>query len=332
MAETANIAEVAQRLSKDIFRLFKWHTHPKKDDNFKCVNDEHKSDSGKSKSLHPTDVVFSYQDPYRASRVHLLTDLKSYASDSITHTMLRTALKSLAMSVQCANESEEWKSKFNVVTDEHHEVRGLLFVHNHDKGYEKNFYLELEKVNTRSLPIARGNLVHYLGPRDIQRLFTIANDLMRLKGEDELPGPDDYTFYYPDLVMKRRSLDVWDQAATIETLAGPYMIVKHREAKMTVPGFLIYYNRDGSCPEEFEYLIDSFSRFQMLESGERIRVRLVSTNADPDFNSHFESAKNRYVKSWGFLEERRKILDRIEISRVAAVADTYNPGVTGWRP
>ena len=331
MAETSNIADVALKISKDIFKYFKWHTHPKKDDNFNCLNDGHMSERGKCKSTHPTDVVFSYQDPYSTFRVHLLTDLKSYSSDSITQSKLRSALKSLAMSVECANQSGEWKSKFNVVTEEHHEVRGLLFVHNHDKGYEKNFYLELGKVKTKSLPIARSNLIHYLGPSDIQRLFTIANDLMRLKSEDELPGPENYTFYYPDLVMKRRSLDVWDQAATIETIAGPYIIIKHRKAEKTDAGFIIYYNRDGDCPEEFEYLIDSFSRFQMLESGERIRVRLVSANANSDFKSHFETAKRRYVKSWGFLEERKNILDGIEVDRVAAVSDNYDPGQSGWK-
>jgi len=235
------------------------------------------------------------------------------------------------MSVQCANESTEWKQKFNVISDERHEVRGLLFVHNHDKGYEKNFHQELAKVKSRTLPIARGQLVHYLGPSDIQRLFTITNDLMRLRSEDELPGIDDCTFYYPDLVMKKRSMDVWDQGATIESLAGPYMILKHRQAKKSDDGFVVYYNRDGGSAEEFEYLIDSFARFQMLESSERMRIQMVSNSASPDFKSHFESAKMRYVKAWGFLEERKSILDAIEIGRVAAVASNYDPGEIGWK-
>ena len=63
MGETKNIGEIADVLSRDIFRHFLWNTHPKSDDNFDCTNEKHLGEGGKPKSTHPGDVVFFYQDP-----------------------------------------------------------------------------------------------------------------------------------------------------------------------------------------------------------------------------------------------------------------------------
>ena len=329
MGETANIADIAQKLSKDIFKHFGWHIHPRKDDNFDCINDDHEGASGSATKTHPTDVVFSYDDPYLAKRVHLLTDLKSYAKSSITHHKIRTALKSLALTVDCAGQSVQWSEKFSVITSDPHEVRGLLFVHNHDNGYEKSFYDEMARVNTKTLPIEGGGVLHYLGPHDIQRLYTISNDILRLKAEQELP--DKYTFYYPDLVMRRRHGDVWEQSATFEMLAGPFMTIKHKAFENRPAGYVIYYNRPGASPEEFEYLLDCFSRFQMLESDELLRIRVVDRSADEDLKSRFDLATKKYAKAWGFDPAREKVLSRIEIERVVAVTNNYSPGDMGWR-
>ena len=326
MGETANIAEAAQRISKDIFKYFGWHMHPRRDVNFDCVNQEHQGSGGKPKSKHPTDAVFSYDDPYLGVRVHLLSDLKSYAADTITHGKIRSALKSLAMSVECANVSEDWRTKF-LVESETNEVRGLLFVHNHDKQYRKLFYDELKKVHTNTLPIAPNTCLHYLGPDDIQRLYTTANDIIRLRAENELS--ENYTFYYPDLVLYRRQGDVWGQSATIESICGPFLIIKDRNQGKS--GFVVYYNRAGATTDEFVYLLDCFSRYQMIDSDESIRIRVVSREADGDLKSRFLSATMKYAKAWGFDPKRTEILEKIEIERVTAVTDNYDPGDLGWR-
>jgi hypothetical protein len=150
-----------------------------------------------------------------------------------------------------------------------------------------------------------------------------------LKGDDELPK--DYSFYYPDLVMSRRQGDVWDQSATIESLTGPYLIIKHRSTQAYGDGYVIYYNRLGDTPEEFEYFLDSLSRYQMLESGQKIRIRVTNENAIDDLKSVFQTAKKKYVKAWGFDPVREAILDQIEIDRITSVSSTYNPGDMGWR-
>lgn len=329
MSETANIGEIAVKISKDIFKHFLWETHPKRDDNFKCVNAEHLGNGGKSKDTHPCDVVFFYEDPYLGKRIYLHTDLKSYAKDSINSTSLRSAFKSMCMTVECAKESSEWRNKYSVDASEPHEVRGMLFIHNHDNGYDKPFYDAIEKVDLQALPVAPGSILHFLGPHDIQRLYSIGNDIIRLKGEEELPKA--YSFYYPDLVMSRRQGDVWDQSATIESLTGPYIIIKHQATQTYGAGYVIYYNRPGDTPEEFEYFLDSLSRYQMLESGEKIRIRVTSENSIDDLKSVFQTAKNKYVKAWGFDPAREAILNQIEIERITSVSSTYNPGDMGWR-
>jgi hypothetical protein len=329
MAETTNIAEIAARVSNEIFKFFLWSTHPKRDDNFKCANPEHKSAAGAPKSTHPGDVVFSYDDPYLRRRTYLHTDLKSYADSSITSARLKDALASLCMTVECASQSESWRDKYLVDAGESHEVRGLLFVHNYTKGREKAFSDALAKVKLDKLPVAAGNVLHFLGPRDINRLWSIANDIMRLTFEKELP--ETYTFYYPDLMLHRRHGDVWGQAATIESLTSPYLILKHGASAASKPGYVVYFNRPGATAPALEYFIDSLSRFQMLDSAERIRIRCTSTEGIEDVRSHFEAAKHRYARAWGFDSSRIDILNNIEVSSVTSVTDTFNPGATGWR-
>lgn len=329
MAETANIAEIAVKISKDIFKHFLWETHQKRDDNFKCGNAKHVGVGGKPKDTHPGDVVFFYDDPYLGKRIYLHTDLKSYAADSINSTSLRSAFKSLCMTIECAKESSEWRNKYSVDASESHEVRGMLFIHNHDNGYDKPFYEAIDKVDLQALPVAPGSLLHFLGPHDIQRLYSIGNDIMRLKAEEELPK--EYTFYYLDLVMSRRQGDVWKQPATIESITGPYLIIKHGSAVACDSGYVIYYNRPGESPEEFEYFLDSLSRYQMLESGEKIRIRVTNGDTIDDLKSVFQTAKKKYAKAWGFDPAREAIMDQIEIDRITAITNTYNPGDMGWK-
>lgn len=330
MSETANISEIAPKLSHDIFRHFLWEKNHKHDDNFPCCSSSHlKEKSQKKKTTHPGDVVFHYIDPYLGKRIYLHTDLKSYKADSITSAALRAALKSLAMTIECARQSAEWRNKYLIDDTESHEIRGMLFVHNHDYKYAHCFSEQIKKVNLNNIPMEANVLLHFLGPQDINRLYDISNDLIRLKGEGELPK--DYTFYYPDQKMLKRQGDVWGQPATIESLSGPFVVIKHKKAENCEQGYIIYYNRPGVAVEEFEYLLDFLSHYQMLEQDEIIRIRTTRIDAHEDLKSIFNKAKIKYAKAWGFAPERMSILDKIKIDRIASVASTYNPGDMGWR-
>jgi hypothetical protein len=331
MGETVNISEIADKLSADIFKYFGWKAHPKKNDNFPCVNASHTTGgkSPKPKKEHPADVVFYYDDPYLGRRIYLHTDLKSYGKDAITMTKLRSAIESLAMAVSCARVSSAWRTKYSISDEDNYDVRGLLFVHNHDGKFTGVFDEVVAKTNLSSIPVEPNVYIHFLGPSDISRLFTIANDIVRLQHQQTLP--ESYSFYYPDLVLWRRHGDVFNQPATIECLTAPYFVITYESKDKSPPGYLIYYNRSGESVGEFEYFIDSLSRYQMLEPGKFIRVRIVAATPNDEHLSHFDAAKIRYARAWGFDQSRVAILDDIKLERVTAVATTYSAPVIGWR-
>lgn len=330
MSETGPTSEIARKVCDDIFDVFFWGMHPKSDDNFKCTNSKHRTPTDKQKKTHPADVVFYYDDPYLERKTYLHTDMKSYGVSSIKSDSLRDALKSLCLTVECARQSADWRKLYSVPEDEAYEVEGFLFVHNHDKAHVNEFDDALSKISLAALPVAADTVIHFMGPNDVLRLYSIANDIMRLKYLKILPE-ENYTFYYPDLLLKRRRTDDWKQAATIELLMSPFFVIKHDHTDKNSSGYLIYYNRAGGTVTEFEYLFDSMSRYQMLEHGLTLRIRCCFKNPDGAILSNFTTAKKKYAKAWGFDVRRTALLDSIEFEKIASMADTYTPGDMGWR-
>lgn len=332
MSETVNIGEIAEQLVQDIFVHFKWEIKQRWNENFDCHCPSHLSSDKKQKDKHPGDVIFFYEDPYQGTTIYLHTDLKSYKKDTIGKTKIRDAFKSLAMSVECAQDSNSWRETFSIDTSEEYDVRGLLIVHNHDHGYQKVFGDLIDTVGFDSLPIPANICLHFFGPEDLMRLLSIANDIMRLTLQKKIST--DYTFYYPDLVLKHRQGDVWGQPATVEALTSPYLILQYRNlegASGQESGYVVYYNRPGAYPEEFVYLFDSLSRYQMLESGKNVQVRLTHKHPHENINSNFSLAKTKYAKMWGFDPIREEILNQIKISSIVAIVDSYNIAWMGWR-
>lgn len=326
MAETINIAEIANKLSKDIFEVFKWDSHPVKDENFKCHTESHFT---REDATHPCDVVFYYEDPYLNKTVYFNTDLKSYGKESITASKVRSALMSLSKTIECARNSEDWRSKFSITSAEKYEIRGLLFVHNHDGNYLSSFSNIIDKIDFTRMHIEPYTMIHFIAPNDIQRLYSIGNDIIRMIAQDDMSK--EYTFYHPDLVMFRRLSDVWGQAATIESLVGPFFSLKHKGTEKIKPGYVVFYNRAGDTVEEFVYFLDYLSRYQMMESDTSIQVKVTHMTPSKNLRSNFLTAKKQYVQAWGFDEARENILKGVNINEVTSVTTTYNPGEMGWR-
>lgn len=137
--ETSAIQRVAGKISEDIFSVFKWNSAAREDMNWDCCQEAH------SKKTHPSDVVFYYIDPYEEEMVYLNTDLKSYAEGTIGKKIVEGALTSLALATECANVSEEWRMKYVHEESLGYNVRGLLFLYNHDNLYDKDFYENITK-------------------------------------------------------------------------------------------------------------------------------------------------------------------------------------------
>lgn len=342
MSETTNIAEIANKISSDLFKWFKWKKVPLMDEDFDCVKfNKHcpKDSKGKPKKTshnHPVDVVYSYFDPYKNRGILLNTDLKSYISTSISKGKIEAALESLAKTIDCAKASKSWQDKYRLDQGAW-EVRGLLFIYNHDSEYDKEFTNVLKKINTKKLPIEKNQQLHVLGPGNIVYLNNVVTDFKGLIVDEGIPQ-NDYTFFYPELYLHKHSGDYNNYPATIELLTSPYLILQHGSPSKTGEnptgepgGYIIYYNRPGDTDLEFMYLLDSLSRFQMLSTEKTIKLRIASDNPNKNVMSNFRRAVEKYVSEWGGDDFKKRDLDRIDVGIINTVHKKYIPGIVGWR-
>jgi len=322
MSETGNIEELAKIVSDDIFKWFKWNVCPVKDTDWACVTPDHK------KKTHPADAVFYYDDPYSGSSVYINTDLKSYKKGSISATGLSKALVSLSMAVECANISEDWQKKYLVADFGFDRVIGMLFIFNHDNEFDKDLADIVESIEFEKIHIQESVKLILLDPLKIRTLVNVVNDMKGLVADNSLPRTE-YTFFYPDLVMAKRHGEEWCQPASIEALTSPWLIIKHKNTNQIEEGFLIYYHMDGDTVDEFVYLIDAMSHYQMLLSNKPIRVRFTDPGGEAANN--FNKAKIEYLKMWGADEAREAQLNRIEARTISRVLPNYCPMEIGMR-
>lgn len=334
MAETVNIATVANKISQEIFKTFHWKLHAQHEQNFECVLPHHVTEGGAQKKTHPEDVVFHYLDPYLDRRIYLHTDLKSYTKSSIQVGKVREALHSLAWTVECAHLSPGWAEKFNTEGDTY-EVRGLLFVVNHDNSAPGRFTEVLESISKTALPVAQGQLVHVLTPEKITDLYAVAADIRQEVGAQRIAA--NYRFHYPDLTLSKRKIaDDVRVGATVESLMSPYFMLKHEgvrdgDEQLAKRGTVVYYGKQGATSEEFVYLFDSLLRHQLVSSKEEVRVRVFSKNASPNLHANFERAKNWYCGEWGFHEDRAAEIHAIKLETVTGLLPNYDAAHIGWR-
>jgi hypothetical protein len=323
MSETGNIEELAKIISKDIFNYLKWNICKPKDVDWKCEAEHHK------KKTHPSDVVFYYDDPYSGHTKYLNTDLKSYASATINKGSVTNALKNLAMSVECANVSGDWQDKFLLNPLNFGDVSGLLFIYNHDGAYDKDFDSLVKQIDLKELAISEDNQIIAMGPKLIERLLNVVTDIKLLKSDDLFPGPDNYSFFYPDLIRSRRCGDEWNKPATLEAISSPWLIIKHKNGQNFNNGFVIYYHETGETVDEFIYMLDAMSHYQMFSADYSLRLRFTKPSSNAVVN--FEKAKHEYSRMWGNDEARKLQMDRIDASQIINYSTCYNPMEIGMR-
>jgi hypothetical protein len=353
--ETAPIAEMANKVSKELFEWFRWERVPLMDQNFECVKKDKHAPKKKQDHTHPVDVVFHYIDPYLNRRILLNTDLKSYSKGSISAGSVRSALRSLAQTIDCARVSPVWKQRYEITADLC-EVRGMLFVYNHDAEYDGDFMAILEErkpkkgreadaegektVTTETLPLEAPQIIHVVEPRLIAYMTTVIGDAQRLHAEGTFPR-EQYYFHYPDLKLHKTYGSRESRAATIEMLAGPFLIIEHdvvktlAEASQTVvdsfpAGFLIYYNRPGESHNEFMYLFDTLSNYQILDGKHPIRIRVAHHAPHRDVRSNFERAIEMYIADWGFDKYKQDRLKDISLELVEVRKTTFSRTDIKW--
>lgn len=308
MAETANIACMAELISEDIFLVFGWKKVGPMNENWICVSKEHNS------KTHPSDVVFRYFDPYKNHNIYVNCDLKSYAKTSITKATAASAIKSLCRATECANISQNWANLYTTVGERRRTV-GLLFVYNHDGDFDADFNGFVNQVDSSNFNIKDDNKVYLLGPRDVCFLNTIANDVCVLYGKNAIKEGDvNLSFHYPDLELEKLGSNITN-CASIEMLMSN-MIVFYMDMISVV-----YLKTDGSDVSEFEYIIDYLVHYQVLQRVDSIEIKIVYDCGSGVVN--FDRAKRRYCE-FQENEDLEKRLDMINCSSVQNVVRRFS--------
>lgn len=315
MSETENISKMAELLATAIFKELKWNQEAPLNTNFSCVSPE-----SHGKKTHPADVVYWYQDPYKGSKVYVLTDLKSYARRSITADSVKNSINNLALSVECAKISDEWRSRF-ITGAENTDVVGMLFIFNHDKGWDTEFSKFLSKMYDEYPRVPSGVKLYILGPQDIWYINNIIFDIRTLRGDGELPAISDCSFLYPDLSRSMVVQNDWGCAATLECLKAPWQIIKYRKDDSSLH-LLIYYRGTGDTVQEFIYLIDKLVHFQWIAMCASIRLRAPYTSQNAA--ATFALAVKEYAEP---LDEAHKInekLMKLRLETIQTVIPNYS--------
>lgn len=290
MAETVNIAAMATKISDEIFSIFKWDKRGPENHNWDCMK---KNEHGKE--THPTDVVFFYDEPYRDVRTYVQTDLKSYQTGSIARSKIEEALKSLAQQISCAEISPEYQKKY---THDYKtpEIIGMLFIYNHDSGYDREFSDVLKNIKTSEIDIPRDRRIFVLGPMEIRWLHNVSFDIQWLRGKSgpgKLPAAEACSYFYPQGDRGIRVLGEESCAAILEVLTGPWIILRYRDDQKHIFGYVVYYRDSDASVDDFLYFIDYMRRSGMLNENDSVRIRYIG--ADGMNATVFQSAQQQYA-------------------------------------
>lgn len=320
MPETSNISAMADRVHQNCLEQFGWSRVGPRDQNWECVLETH------GRKTHPSDVVFRYSDPYSEGDLstYVTTDLKSYATGSLTKQSLRIAVESLLMTTECANLSPEFQHHY-IEPSSNAEVIGLLFVYNHDSGYDKDFRSVLfNAMDDISHELRRNRRIFVMGPEDVLYAHDLANDMKLQRADHHYPlNKEDLEFFYPDLV-RRKARKRENRAASLEMLLGPYQIVRYQIStdKRVNTKYTVYYRGPGADYREYVYLIDGLFRYQILQHADEVTICVGRPNKDSA--SQFERAVDAYVHQFHGLSEMRNRLSIIKYRALTNIAPRFS--------
>lgn len=325
--ETNKIAEIANKVQKEIFAIFGWEQRGPADQNWPCVKDHVHPDKlpaavagqgseesdpsppGGELKTHPSDLVLRYDDPYSFSASYLTVDLKSYAAASITKASLSKALKSLCRSTDCANLSPGWSHMY-VSGDASWRAHGMLFLYNHDGEYDgEQFSTLLASVTPANLRIGEKQRVYVLGPGEISHLQCVSRDVKVIRGEDRTI--EQVLWFTPDLVMKKTRSKTFGICAPPEVLLGPWQIAGILRSGQTMPQALRLYYRCRKPPtsDELEYLIEFLFRHHLVD----LDLTVVFVGKCGDAQAVFDTARHNIVEG---LYDNIDIRNRLKPIRV----------------
>lgn len=327
MAETNNTAQIAEIISEELFPEFGWKRVGPLNQDWACVKtEEHK------KVTHPSDVVFFYNEPYRDIITYVQTDLKSYATGSITKSALTKAIQSLAMQVSCAESSPEWQDRY-LHGHANFEIVGMLFVFNHDSGYDQTFDEVLCDLDLDDIDLPENTKIVVLGPVEIHWLYNVSQEIIRMRGraKERLPDRDKCSFFYPQPVTRALLRNEKNCPANLEVLTGPWIVLRYPPSSADYhTGFVIFYRGKGETVEEYLYILDYLRQHEMLH--EEIQIQIRSIDKFGVAQNNFQKARHRYVEQIGGVESEGGIhnyIDAISYNLINAIVPEFSPRAIG---
>ncbi|MDI1343292.1 MAG: hypothetical protein PSV22_04210 [Pseudolabrys sp.] len=339
--ETAQIAEIANQVSNEIFSRFGWKRVGPKDHNFKAFDIlEEKQSSGDDADEDgagekppaapsamverdfPADVVFRYDDPYSGEAIFIHFDLKSYAESSLKANTTRKALRSLARAIRVAENSADWKQKFAATTS-NFSIHGALFVYNHDNKAPSRVDDFLAKLNSNSVPVPEKKRLYVFTPRRINYLITLLNDQNALIAGSQIPKGDEgeVSVYYPYGVRAKPQKPLLPYASA-EQLLGPILVLHYRYQGRPDRGYVVYYDGPGTAVDEYLYLFEMFFKRGFITDDETVHLRL--SNADQNALAVFAEARDFFITSYHELPEFKAKMDQIKFHRVTNVVKEFS--------
>ena len=323
MAETDKIAEIAEKISSEIFTDFLWERVGTKNSDWPCEDQ-----ALHGAPTHPTDVVFYYDEPYSSERTYVQCDLKSYKKSSITKTAVHNAMISLSHQVSCAEKSDEWRDRYFHKTQTP-AISGLLFVYNHDGEYDKDFRSYLYSFDNSKQDLPKGSKMVVLGPEDINWLHNVSNELRRMRSDPNkalrIPDLESCRYFYPQLSRKANLAIGKARAATLEMLTGPWIILEYEKSSQdNSRGFVVFYRRDGKTTEEFMYLLEYLRLHNVLT--EKTDVQIKTLNVVANASAKFNQAKQRFIEGIDSSKhsELAELVDAIKYSSMTAVISQFS--------
>lgn len=325
MAETKNIDEMAKIISDKIFLEMKWKANETYTDiNWDCCSKHH---DGKT---HPSDVVFSYIEPYSELKQYIQTDLKSYKKDTISPAKIGNALISLGKQVVCARKSPEWAGNYRE-GESQYGLHGMLFIYNNDDEYDKNLLNSISSKAGYNFELPQESTLNIFTPQLIRFLMTVVENIKErrvienyeseVKKLQKIPSYPNCGFYYPDKHNKCASNEI-GHAASIEMITSGMLLFEYVCPTDKKRVLNIYWDEKVSSEGYFVYLFEYIFNYQMLNLFERI---YVITPFSQGALKYFDRATSVYKSRYMTTETQKRKLERIDLLHLDCIKTNIFP-------
>jgi hypothetical protein len=235
----------------------------------------------------------------------------------------------LAKSIACAETSEEFRARY-LDTGRSADIAGLLFVYNHDGGYDANFQELLKDLKPQDLAIPPRSKLVVLGPRSIFWLNNVYYEIVHLRGKGRLPAKQDCQYFYPHLDRKKNLRVTEITPASLEMLTGPWIMLSYRQSHSPHSrGLLIFYRGDGALQEQFLYLLDYLMHYQVFDGHVSVSVRTLGANELAP--SQFQKAIETYLEECQHSDSMKQILSTVEYKGINEVHADFSTIELGMR-